>query len=152
MTSYIPLGIIIALTFAAASTGGAFGPGPWYLSLNKPWWTPPGWVFPLVWTILYIMIAWAGYVVWQEQGLSLAMALWGVQLLFNGLWSYIMFGVKNISLALVDAGAMWLAIAAFMIAAWPVSPFATQLFIPYLVWATIAFVLNLEVLRMNPTA
>jgi translocator protein len=152
MTSYIPLGIIAGLTFAAASTGGIFGPGPWYLSLSKPWWTPPGWAFPLVWTILYIMIAWAGYVVWKEQGFSLALALWGIQLLFNAMWSWIMFGLKNIGLALVDAGAMWLSIVAFIVVAWPISPFAAQLFLPYLLWVTIAFVLNFEVLRLNPTA
>jgi translocator protein len=152
MQNYIALGIIAALTFAAAATGGAFGPGPWYLSLNKPWWTPQGWAFPLVWTVLYIMIAWAGYVVWKEQGVSLALGLWGVQLVFNGLWSWIMFGLKNISLALWDAGAMWLSIVAFIVVAWPVSPFAAQLFLPYLLWVTIAFILNFEVLRMNPAA
>jgi len=152
MAGYLAVAAFAGLTFAAASSGAVFGPGPWYFSLTKPWWTPPPWVFPVVWTILYIMIAAAGYLVWREQGLGVLVAAWLVQLGFNGAWSWIMFGQKNISLALWDAGAMWISITAFIVLAWPVSQTAALLFVPYLVWVTIAFYLNYEVLRLNPNA
>jgi len=77
-------GIIIAgLVLAAAATGGIFKPGEWYDGLNKPWWTPPGWAFPVVWTILYCMIAYAGWlpVVWTILYCMIAYAgwlVWGV--------------------------------------------------------------------------
>jgi len=150
MTDYLPLGIFVLLTASAAMTGGLFKPGPWYLALNKPWWTPPGWAFPLVWTILYVMIALAGWIVWQAQGIGILVALWAIQLVLNAAWSWIMFGRKRIDVALWDAAAMWVAISAFIVLAWPVSQTAALLFIPYLVWVSIAFYLNLRVLQLNP--
>jgi len=96
MTDYLPLGIFVLLTAGAAMTGGLFKPGPWYLGLNKPWWTPPGWVFPLVWTILYVMIAIAGWIVWQAQGVGALVVLWAIQMVLNAAWSWIMFGRKLI--------------------------------------------------------
>lgn len=150
MDSYLALGAFLVLTALAATTGGLFQPGSWYLSLKKPGWTPPGWAFPVVWTTLYIMIAIAGWKAWQAQGLGVLVALWVAQLVLNAAWSWIMFGRKQIKLALADAGGMWIAIAAFTALAWPVAPTAALLFVPYLVWVTIAFVLNLRVLQMNP--
>jgi len=152
MTDYLTLGIFLLLTAGAAMTGGMFGPGPWYLALEKPSWTPPGWAFPVVWTILYVMIAIAGFKAWQAQGLGPLFALWAAQMVLNGLWSWIMFGEKQIGWALADAGGMWIAIAAFIVLAWPVSQTAALLFMPYLLWVTIAFVLNLRILQMNPGA
>jgi translocator protein len=152
MIDYLPLGVFLAVTAAAAMSGGFFGPGPWYLTLKKPWWTPPGWAFPLVWTVLYVMIAVAGAKVWQMQGMGLLIVIWAVQLILNAAWSYIMFGRKQIGWALVDAGGMWIAIAAFSILAWPVNQTASLLFMPYLLWVTIAFALNLRILQMNPSA
>lgn len=152
MNDVIPLALFFVATATAAISGGFFAPGPWYLELKKPWWTPPGWAFPVVWTILYIMIALAGWYAWQAQGIGVLVALWAVQLVLNAMWSWIMFGRKDISLALVDAGGMWLSIAAFTILAWPVSQTASLLFMPYLLWVTIAFLLNLRVMQLNPGA
>jgi translocator protein len=150
MNDMIALGIFLVLTSTAAVTGGFFTPGPWYFSLSKPSWTPPGWAFPVVWTILYVMIAIAGWKAWQAQGLGLLVTVWAVQMVLNAMWSWIMFGQKNIGAALVDAGGMWVSIAAFIVLAWPVSQTASLLFMPYLLWVTIAFVLNLRILQMNP--
>lgn len=152
MIDYAAIAVFAVLTFAAAATGGLFPPGPWYDALAKPSWTPPNWAFPVVWTILYIMIATAGYLVWKEQGIGLLAGVWLAQLVLNGAWSWIMFGLKNIPFALVDAGAMWIAIVAFIVLAWPVSQTAALLFVPYLVWVSTAFALNLTLLRMNPAA
>jgi translocator protein len=150
MNSYLALGLFVALTSIAAVSGGMYGPGSWYVTLNKPWWTPPGWAFPVVWTTLYIMIAIAGWKAWQDQGVGLLVGLWIVQLVLNAAWSWIMFGQKQIGWALVDAGGMWITIAAFIMAAWGVSHTAALLFIPYLIWVSIAVLLNWSILQLNP--
>ena len=144
--------VFIILVFAAACSGALFPPGPWYEELDKPSWTPANWVFPVVWTPLYAMIAAAGWIVWQEAGWSLAIIIWILQLVANGAWSWLFFGIRRMDLAIFDLGLMWLAIVAFIILAWPISNLAAMLFVPYLVWVTIAGLLNYSVLRLNAEA
>lgn len=141
--------IFAILVFLTAMSGALFQPGAWYASLQKPSWTPPNWAFPVVWTILYIFIAIAGYQVWTKVGWSTAMAFWAVQLVLNGVWSYFFFGIQRMDLALIDVGLLWVAILGFIVFAWPVSTLASLLFVPYLLWVSLATVLNLTVLRLN---
>ena len=143
------IAVIVVLVFATAMSGAIFKPGAWYETLTKPSWTPPNWAFPVVWTILYIMIGIAGWLVWNIAGFSLALVLWVIQLVLNAAWSGLFFGLRRMDLAFVDACALWLAVAAFIVAAFPISVWAALLFLPYLVWATIAAVLNLTVWKMN---
>jgi tryptophan-rich sensory protein len=150
MSSYIPLGVFFGLVIAAASTGAIFQPGPWYKSLAKPTWTPPDWLFPVAWTVLYAMIAIAGWLVWRVEGIGPATLVWGAGLALNMAWSWIMFGEKKIGLAFGDLILLWLSIVAFMALAWPLDSTATWLFAPYFVWVSFAGVLNLAVWRMNP--
>jgi tryptophan-rich sensory protein len=150
MTSYLPLGAFLGLVFVAASTGGFFQPGPWYASLNKPSWTPPDWLFPVAWAVLYTMIAVAGWKVWEVEGISAAVVVWGIGLLINMSWSWIMFGRKEIGLALIDLILLWLSIVTFMVLAWPVSQTAAYLFVPYFFWVSFAGALNYAVWRLNP--
>lgn len=150
--SYMSLIPIVALVFAMATTGAAFKPGDWYKTLQKPSWNPPDWVFPVVWSLLYLMIAAAGWLVWEIAGWTSAMVIWGVQVIFNGAWSWLFFGRRRMDLALVDVTLLWLSIVAFIFLAWPISSLAALLFVPYLVWVTIAAALNLTVWRMNPEA
>ncbi len=124
-------------------------PGDWYAALNKPSWTPPNWVFPVAWTILYAMIAVAGWQVWKAGKWTPALAIWGVGLALNALWSYLMFGRHDIALALVDISALWLAIVAFVVAARPLDKKAGYLFIPYLAWVSFAAALNFAVWHLN---
>jgi translocator protein len=152
MNDYIPLGLFIAATAAAAVTGSKFTPGPWYDTLKKPSWTPPPLVFPIVWTTLYIMIAIAGWKAWQSQGFGPLVVLWIAQLVINAAWSYIMFGRKQIGSALADVSLLWLVVAAFTVMAWPVNQTASLLFVPYLIWVSIAWTLNLRVYQLNPAA
>ena len=152
MMDYLDAILIGVAVFAAAATGGIFAPGPWYEQLEKPGWTPPNWAFPVVWTVLYIMIAYAGWLVWRADGLGLAFGFWIAQLVFNGAWSWIMFGLKKIGLALVDAFLMLITILGFMMFAEPISSTAVWLFVPYLIWVCTAIALNFEVLRRNPEA
>lgn len=151
----LSLFVFIAATFAAAMTGAFFGPGKWYAALRKPSWVPPNWAFPVVWTVLYGMIAAAGWIVWTAAApgeATVPTALWALQLVLNALWSPVFFGMKRMDLAFVVVSAMWLAIAATIIAFWPVSWVAAALLLPYLVWVSIAAALNRSVWKLNPDA
>lgn len=141
--------IFALLVLLTAMSGALFKPGPWYQTLQKPNWTPPNWAFPVVWTILYVMIAYAGYEIWTKAGWSTAMSLWAVQLVLNGAWSFFFFGLKRMDLALVDVGLLWLSIAGFIVVAWPISTVASLLFVPYLAWVSTAALLNFTVMRLN---
>ena len=142
--------VFIAIVIAAASSGALFKPGEWYKSLRKPSWTPPNWAFPVVWTILYLFIGYAGWLVWTSVGWSLPMALWGLQIVANALWSYFFFGMRRMDLALMDVAILWVSIALFIVTAWPVAQLASLLFIPYLAWVSAASALNYSVRRLNP--
>ncbi|MBC2771938.1 tryptophan-rich sensory protein [Rhizobium sp. AQ_MP] len=144
--------VFIVIVLLAASSGAMFKPGEWYEGLRKPNWTPPKWAFPVVWTILYVMIGYAGWLVWDAQGWSQPVALWGLQMVANALWSYFFFGLRRMDLALVDVAVLWLSIAAFIIVAWSATPLASLLFLPYLAWVTAAATLNYSVRRLNPAA
>src|SRR5688572_33129170 len=79
--------VFFILVAAAAIFGSRFEPGEWYEHLVKAPWTPPNWVFAPVWTLLYISIALAGWLVWRaKKGVSTALALWLGQLLLNAAW------------------------------------------------------------------
>ncbi len=142
--------IFLAACLAVGSTGGLFPPGPWYRDLNKPSWTPPDWVFPVTWTTLYLCMSAAGARVALAEDNGLAMALWSLQIGLNGLWTPVFFGLKKIRLGMVVLCGLWLSVAAAMVALWSVDWIAGVLFIPYLVWVTIAGALNASVLRLNP--
>ncbi len=99
---WLDLIVIVLMTLAAATTGSIFKPGPFYDTLEKPSWNPPDWLFPIAWTILYIMIAAAGWLVWREVGLSVVMVIWAAQLVFNALWSYLAFGRQRFDWAFYE--------------------------------------------------
>lgn len=142
--------IFLAACLAAGSTGGLFPPGPWYRNLNKPSWTPPDWVFPVTWTTLYLCMAAAGARVALAPDNAIAMALWSLQIALNGLWTPVFFGLKRIRLGMVVLMALWVSVAATLLALWQVDMIAGLLFVPYLVWVSIAAALNASVWRLNP--
>jgi len=144
--------VFFGLVFVAASSGAVFKPGDWYDALQKPSWNPPNWVFPVVWTILYIMIAIAGVLVWRAEGFGVAMMFWGAQLVLNALWSALFFGMRRMDWAFYEVSFLWLCVVGFIVTAWPVSQTAALLFVPYLAWVTTAATLNRTVWRMNPEA
>lgn len=149
MKSILVLLVFLAVTGLAAATGSLFRPGPWYAELAKPAWTPPNWLFPPVWTILYVMIAIAGWRVWKADGLGTLFWIWMIALVLNAAWSFLMFGQHQIGLAAIDIIALWVAIATFIFLAMPVDRLAGLLFIPYSVWVTYATALNITIYRMN---
>lgn len=151
MSRFGSLAVFALLVFAASATGSQFMPGQWYAGLAKPWFTPPPVVFPIAWTILYVMIAIAGWIAWRAGAMS-AVAVWGVQLVLNALWSYLMFGAHRIDLALAEIAVLWLSIGAFVALTWRPARNAALLFLPYWAWVTFAAILNFGVWRLNPGA
>ena len=149
------LALFVGVSFAAALTGWVFttpaGPG-WYESLRKPAWTPPDWVFGPVWTLLYLSMGTAAWLVWRERGFAgarLALSLFFAQLALNALWSILFFGMRRPGLALAEIALLWTAIFATMAAFWQVSRAAGWLFVPYLWWVTFAMFLNYVIWRAN---
>jgi tryptophan-rich sensory protein len=141
------------LTAAAASIGALFQPGAWYAGLVKPALTPPDWVFPAAWTILYLMIAVAGWMLWRDRDQHplgrRAVILWGSQLVLNAAWSWLFFGLHLTGLALVEIVLLWLVILLLVINGYRVRPLASWLLVPYLVWVGFAAWLNLGIWRLN---
>jgi tryptophan-rich sensory protein len=140
----------LAACGAAAATGAMFQPGEWYEGLNKPRWTPPGFVFPLVWTTLYIAMSYAAMLVAQSGQGGQALGFWAAQIAFNTLWSPIFFGLHRMRAALVAMAGLWLFVLACVISFGQISLLAGALMVPYLLWVSIAGALNLSVLRRNP--
>lgn len=143
-----------AINFAVAASGAKFKPGAWYASLKKPGWTPPNWAFPVVWTILFCLIAVSGWLVWETPGASPAVALaaYGVSLVLNGAWSMLFFGMKRMGLALIEVVVFWLSIVVVIVLFAPINRAAAALLLPYLAWVGVAGFLNLRLLQLNPKA
>lgn len=151
------IGLIVAILicFAAAGLGGLVTTPQipnWYADLAKPNWTPPGWIFGPVWSLLYLMMAVAAWLVWRKDGFAGAkfpLALFAIQLVLNSLWSVLFFGIQNPGAAAVEIILLWLAILATLITFWNRSKWAGGLLVPYLVWVSFAAVLNVAIWRMN---
>lgn len=148
--------VCLGVVYLVAGLGGLVTapaiPG-WYAGLIKPAWTPPSWVFGPAWTLLYTLMAVAAWLVWQQRdrvAVRRPLALFGVQLLINGCWSPVFFGLQQIGTGLVIIVLLWLAIGATILAFWPVRRLAGGLLIPYLLWVTYATTLNAGLYVLNP--
>lgn len=141
--------VFLLLSVAVASTGIIYKPGAWYSTLRKPTWTPPNLAFPAVWTVLYVLIAISGWLVWRDMGWGWPFVVFGAQLVANLAWSWLFFGRHRPDLAFIDIVLLWLLIAGNIAAFAPVNATAAWLLVPYLAWVTVAVALNLSVWRLN---
>jgi len=142
----------LACVLLVASSGAIFRPGDWYRTLAKPSWTPPNWLFGPAWAVLYLMIAVAGWRVWERtpgEAVVLPMAVYAVQLALNAGWSAVFFGLKRPDWALAELACLWLSILANIIVFYPLDPLAAWLLLPYLAWVSFAGALNGAVWRLN---
>jgi translocator protein len=142
----------LAFCFAAALTGLFVSMNGWYQTLNMPSWNPPSWLFGPVWTVLYVMMAVAAWLVWKDGGWTSnrrALGAFCVQWVFNLLWTPIFFGAHRPGLAFMDIVLLWLSLAATVVLFWRARRLAGALLIPYLAWVTFAAVLNFTIWRMN---
>ncbi|MEM8571241.1 MAG: TspO/MBR family protein [Pseudomonadota bacterium] len=146
--------IFFAACAAAGVTGAAFPPGPWYQALKKPAWTPPNWLFPVAWTTLYFLMSISAARIAGEVATSqlaaIGLAFWALQIALNGLWSPVFFGLRRLGAAMGVLGALWVAVAATTVTFWSVDWIAGLMFLPYLIWVSVAGALNLSVWRLNP--
>ena len=124
-----------------------------FMQIAQPALTPPPWVFPIVWTILYIMMGIASYNVLvaeaDSKSKATALSLYGAQLFFNFWWSIVYFNLKNYLFAFIWLIAMWLLIIATTLEFRKISKKAALMMIPYLLWTTFAAYLNYGVYVLN---
>ncbi|MBJ6979913.1 TspO/MBR family protein [Luteimonas sp. MC1895] len=124
-----------------------------YGLLEQPAWAPPPEVFGPVWTVLYILMAVAAWLVWRVGGFErarTALTLYLVQLVVNALWSWLFFAWQMGGAALADIALMWVLVAATMLAFWKHSRVAALMLLPYLAWISFAAMLNLKLWQANP--
>lgn len=150
MHRYISLIAFLVLTLGGGLLIGFFNaPGEWYDGLAKPDFNPPAWLFGPVWSLIYIMIAVAGWRVWQRYRIGWPLMLWCAQMVLNFLWTPIFFAAHRIDLAFVVILLMLAAILAFIAKTWEQDRLASWLFVPYAAWVTFASVLNGSIWVLN---
>lgn len=134
---------------AAASTGMLFKPGEWYNALKKPGFTPPNWMFPVAWSIVYLLIAWAGYRLTLLPDSQTLLALWSAQIALNTLWSPVFFGLHRMFAGMIILTLLWLTVALMVVMAFRIDTMTGAILLPYLAWLSVATALNFSVLRRN---
>ena len=145
------LALFILLVVGIGWTIGATNlPGAWYAGLQKPSFNPPNWVFAPTWTVLYVMIAVAGWRTYlQEETTALPMQLWLAQMILNFLWSPVFFTLHHMTFALAIILTLLAVIVGFIWVQWDENRVAAVLFIPYAVWVAFASLLNYSIYRLN---
>jgi tryptophan-rich sensory protein len=135
--------------FSALFAGGSFS--AFYQSLEQPPLAPPGWLFPVVWSILYALMGVSAYLISgsNKAGRKTALILYGLQLFANFLWTPVFFGLKSLSGAAAVAIVMLILITAMMISFYRINKTAAYLNIPYLLWTAFAAYLTIGVLVLQ---
>ncbi|PIR07329.1 MAG: TspO protein [Candidatus Komeilibacteria bacterium CG11_big_fil_rev_8_21_14_0_20_36_20] len=125
----------------------------WYAGLDKPFFNPPNWIFAPTWTILYILIGIAFYLIWQSgqkrEQIKLALIVFIVHLFLNAGWSIIFFGWQNSQIAFIDIVILWMMIAWLLDLFYKIRKSAMYLLIPYFLWVSFALLLNLSIWQLN---
>ncbi|MCX7940915.1 MAG: tryptophan-rich sensory protein [Endomicrobia bacterium] len=125
----------------------------WYLTLNKPSFNPPNWVFAPVWTGLFILMGISCYIIWNKIGRidfrNLVYLIYFFQLIFNLLWSVLFFSFRNPILGLVNIILLWILAVVNIKLFYRISKLAGWLLIPYILWLSFAFVLNFAIVILN---
>jgi translocator protein len=126
----------------------------WYATANKPWFNPPNWIFAPVWTVLYVMMGIALYLVWRTETISssvkqTAVILFVIQLTLNFFWSLIFFKMQQPGWAFAEIIVMWLAILFTILWFGKISSTAAWLLVPYICWVSFASVLNYAIWELN---
>ena len=152
--SLLTLAGFLLAAFAAASTGSLFRAGAWYDGLDRPAWTPPRWLFPIAWTLLYLAMAVAAWRVAARPSpvAAAGLAFWACQLVLNALWSPVFFGLRRLGAGFFVITALLLAVLVTLALFARVDPVAAWLLVPYVVWLSYAAALNLAIWRRNPGA
>ena len=141
--------VFLFACMAAGLTGSLFPPRIWYSELNKPVWTPPKWVFPVAWPILYLLMSYSGATLANLESAGSALALWALQISLNTLWTPVFFGLKNLKLGLIIILLLLVSVAICTYVFWLYAWISGLLFLPYLAWVVFAAALNAAVFKLN---
>ena len=149
------LALWILVSFVAAALGGlaSVNAGGFYVELARPAWAPPSWLFGPVWTVLYILMGTAAWLVWRKVGLrstNPSLKLFLVQLALNALWTWLFFVWRLGALALGEIVVLWFLLLGTVLSFRKVSPAAAWLLVPYLLWVGFATALTYALWRGNP--
>lgn len=147
---WICLGAGVLGSFFTVSSPPAGGL-TWYQTLNKPFFSPPNWIFGPVWTTIYILMGISLYLILVSKAKlkQNALNLFFIQLGLNAIWSIIFFGLKNPTLAFIDIVVLWISIVLTIKAFYKISKISAYLLIPYLLWVSFASILNLAIVILN---
>ena len=139
--------LVVGIGWAVGATNL---PGAWYAGLHKPPSNPPNWIFAPTWTVLYVIIAVAGWRTYlQDDATALPMQLWLAQMILNLLWSPIFFTLHHMRFALAIILTLLAVIVSFFWVQWHENRVAAALFIPYAGWVAFASILNYSLYRLN---
>ncbi|MFP4542253.1 MAG: TspO/MBR family protein [Opitutales bacterium] len=153
--SLLFLGGSLLVTFLVAALAGvaSAGAGDFYVELTQPPWAPPGWLFGPVWSVLYALMAVAAWLYWRQAGWEggrWGLALYAVQLVLNGLWSWLFFEWREGAWAFVEIMLLWITLVATVAVFARRSWLAAGLLVPYLAWVTFAAALCHTIWQLNP--
>jgi len=156
MKNVIALIICILIPQLAGGLGAYFtaeSVATWYTQIEKPAFTPPGYLFSIVWPLLFLLMGISSWLIWKKLGqhplAGWALGVYGIQLILNTLWSFIFFGMQNPGLALVEIIILWAMIAYTMMLFYKVRKAAAYLLIPYILWVSFAIALNASIWWLN---
>jgi tryptophan-rich sensory protein len=149
----VACGVSMAAGFIGSFTAMGDGFTVWYSTIEKPGFTPPNWVFGPVWTILYLLMGVAAFLVWQKgvqlRAVRIALGWFLVQLVLNALWTPVFFGLHQIGWAFAVIVLLWVAIVVVMYCFSRISQTGAVLLVPYLLWVSFATILNGAIWWLN---
>ncbi len=150
MPTIIPIAVAVVL----GGLGGLMTPiGPWYGNLRKPPLQPPNWLFGPAWTIILGLAAWSAIIAWNAAGNGAAQTsviiLFATNAVFHALWSPLFFRLRRPDWALIEVVFLWGSLVALVVGLRPISPTASMLIVPYLVWVSFAAYLNVGIVALN---
>jgi tryptophan-rich sensory protein len=149
----------VVLALGAGAVGALFSPAAspaaahWYAMLAKPDWLPPQSWFAPVWTVLYVLMGIAAWLIWRERyhrSRNMAMAAYAIQLLLNALWAPLFFGLRNLGAGLFEIVVLWLAVGWTLREFARVRAAAALILAPYFIWTTLATAMNFALWKLNP--
>jgi tryptophan-rich sensory protein len=143
--------LYLAICAVPAAAGLMFKPGAWYRDLDKPRWTPPDRLFPVIWAALYVLMSLAAARVATTPDSAFALGLWSLQITVSTLWSAVFFGQHRIRAGAVIIAILWVAVLATTLAFLRHDAAAALMMVPYLAWGSFALALNISVLQRNPS-
>ena len=143
--------VICELAGVIGSVFTADSVSTWYVTLAKPVFNPPNWLFGPVWTLLYLLMGISLWLVWRSKSKFKSIAIWffSIQLLLNILWSIIFFGLKSLLGALIEIILLWALIIITIILFHRISKTAAWILLPYILWVTFAAILNFSIWLLN---